>query len=531
MMQLDRRDFPQRGRQIIGQRGGEDIPGFVVDDLFQQRIADALRDAAVDLAVDDHRIDQPAGVLRDQESFDFDPAGFDIDFDDRRMAGVRERARRIVYRGFHDAGLDLAVEPVRLVVGGARQTGDRQLPVGAGDLGASTLQHDVVGRRFQEMARELDQFHPHLAGSYERRAAGQHQRAARERAEAVGRTIGVAVHDGDLRRLDPELVGYDLGERGAKSLPVRARADARLDEARRVHRQLDLLPAGRDLHPARGERRRAVAGALREGRKAESQKLPLCPRLALAHTERGDVERGSGDLHRLPVARLVEGETRHRRVGKAIDQVAATDLDGIEIERGRGAVHQPLQRQRDRRTRHAPIRRHRARVGEHAARHAGIGANVVGPRQLGQGHQRLDRTGRGKAGIGPDVGGNIGRKRDELADVIEGALDSDFLVAAVERRDQIFAPVLPPRHRAFQPAREPHQKNKLGRQRHLLPKPAADVRRDDAQLRFRHADQIGDRGAHQMRGLGRAGEENAAGSRIVGGMAAARLERHGVLPP
>ena len=149
MMQLDGRDFPQGGRQIIGQRRGEDVAGLVVNDLLQQRIADALRHPAVDLAVDDHRIDQPAGVLRDQEFLDFNPPGFDVDFDDRRMARIGERARRVVGRGLHDARLDLAVEPVDLMVGGARQGADRQQTIGAGHARVPGLQHDVLGRRFQ----------------------------------------------------------------------------------------------------------------------------------------------------------------------------------------------------------------------------------------------------------------------------------------------------------------------------------------------------------------------------------------------
>ena len=70
VMQLDRRDLARGRRQIVGERGGEDIAAVVVDDLLQQRVADALRDAAMHLAVGDHRIDDAAGVLRRQEFLD-----------------------------------------------------------------------------------------------------------------------------------------------------------------------------------------------------------------------------------------------------------------------------------------------------------------------------------------------------------------------------------------------------------------------------------------------------------------------------
>ena len=83
-------------RQIIGERSGENIAGLVVDDFLKQRVADALRDAAVHLAVGDHRIDDAAGILGDKEFFDVHVAGLDVDLDDGDVAGIGECARRIV---------------------------------------------------------------------------------------------------------------------------------------------------------------------------------------------------------------------------------------------------------------------------------------------------------------------------------------------------------------------------------------------------------------------------------------------------
>ena len=105
----------------------------------------------------------------------------------------------------------------------------------------------------------------------QRGAAGDHQRAAGEGAPAVGRAVGVAVHDLDHVGRDADLVGDDLRQRGAQALAVRRGADARLDEAGRIDGDDHRLPAGRDLHAARGEGRAAVAGALGEGRKADAE--------------------------------------------------------------------------------------------------------------------------------------------------------------------------------------------------------------------------------------------------------------------
>ena len=103
VMDVDRRHLARRRHDVVGECRGEDVAGVVVDDLFQQRIAEPLRDAAVNLAVDDHRVDQAAGILGDEVGLDRHPSGFDVDLDDRDMAGIRERARRIVGRALGEA--------------------------------------------------------------------------------------------------------------------------------------------------------------------------------------------------------------------------------------------------------------------------------------------------------------------------------------------------------------------------------------------------------------------------------------------
>ncbi len=88
------------GGSVVGERRGLDIAERVVDDFLEQRIADALRDAAMHLAVGNQRIDDAAGIFDGEEFFDRDAAGFHVDFDDRDVAGIGERAGRIVMRAF-----------------------------------------------------------------------------------------------------------------------------------------------------------------------------------------------------------------------------------------------------------------------------------------------------------------------------------------------------------------------------------------------------------------------------------------------
>ena len=160
---------------------------------------------------------------------------------------------------------------------------------------------------------------------------------------------------------------------------------------------------------------------------------------------------------------------------------------------------------------------------------AGIGADVVRPRHFRHRHQGLDAAGGREARIGADIGDDVGFERDELAVGVEAAFQFDILVAAVKARDQIFAPVLAPGERAAKPPRQIDQHGVFSRQRHFLPEAAADIGRHHAQFGFREAEHVGDRGAHQMRHLGGAGERDPAARRVIGRVRAARLERRRVL--
>ena len=132
-----------------------------------------------------------------------------------------------------------------------------------------------------------------------------------------------------------------------------------------------------------------------------------------------------------------------------------------------------------------------------AARAAVIGAEIVGPGHFRHGHQRLDAAGGGEAGIGADIGDDVGFQRDQLGVLVEGRLQRDILVARMKAGDQVLAPVLGPGHDAFEFARQPHQHDVFGGERHFLPEAAADIGRDHAQVGFRHAEHIGNRRAHR----------------------------------
>src|SRR5215471_10803133 len=76
-----------RPRQsVIEKARGQELPGdAVVDDVFRKRLADALRQAAVHLALDDHRIDDDAAIVGGIKAAQLDQAGLRID----EMHGLR----------------------------------------------------------------------------------------------------------------------------------------------------------------------------------------------------------------------------------------------------------------------------------------------------------------------------------------------------------------------------------------------------------------------------------------------------------
>ncbi len=380
------------------------------------------------------------------------------------------------------------------------------------------------------MAGDLDQLGAHFPGGDQRSAAGDHQRAAGEGAPAVRRIVGVAVDHLDLLRRDADLVGDDLRQRGAEALAVRRRADARFHAAGRIDADDHRFPARHDLGAARREGRAAVAGALGESRKADAEMAPLRARLDLPRAERRHVDRLHRHFQRLLIARLVEHQAGRGRIREFVDQVAAADVDRVEPEGGGRLVHGALEREGQYRARHAAIGRHGAGVGDDAARAAGIGAEVVWAWHFRHGHQRLDPAGGGEAGIGADIGDDLVVECDQPRVLVEGGLEREVLVARMEAGDQVLAPVLAPGHRAFEFARQPDQHDIFRGERHFLPEAAADVGCDHAQFAFRHGENVGDGGAREMRHLRGAGQRDAAGGCVVSGMAAARLDRRGVLP-
>src|SRR5262245_4027816 len=118
--------------------------------MLEQRLAEALGEAAVNLALDDHRIDDGADVVDAPEADDLDAASIGIDLDLADMGAVAEgEARWIVNGGLLQAGLDGLEWKVVRDIGGARDLRERHAPVGARDDEGAVGEIDVGRRRLQ----------------------------------------------------------------------------------------------------------------------------------------------------------------------------------------------------------------------------------------------------------------------------------------------------------------------------------------------------------------------------------------------
>ena len=106
------------------------FPALVVDRLLVQRLGDALRDAAVDLPLDDLRVDDRAAVVDGDVLHDLGRAGLGVDLDHADVrAGRPGEVRRVVHGGGLEVRLDARGKVVR-VPGRDRQLGDRLRLVG-----------------------------------------------------------------------------------------------------------------------------------------------------------------------------------------------------------------------------------------------------------------------------------------------------------------------------------------------------------------------------------------------------------------
>ena len=286
MADLDRRQFEGAGQVIVEQGRGERLALLVVGDLLAQRGADPLHHAAVDLRLDDHRVDHRAAILGDREIDEFDRAGLRIDRNDGAVRRVGENAGAdpgLIGRRRLEQRLLPGGQPIHPQIRDMGDLGDRYraaLRPADHALGAAHLA-DLALQEVRADPLDLVAHHPRRA----RHRAPRHHHAARgEGAEPIGGALGVAVAHRDMRRVYAQFLVGDLRQRRLQPLAVRLDADHQDEAAIGQHPRGAALVARDDRGAARGEFGGAVRGLLGKAGKADADQpaVRLAAPLALA---------------------------------------------------------------------------------------------------------------------------------------------------------------------------------------------------------------------------------------------------------
>src|SRR6267143_5916534 len=194
-------DTVRAGYFVIHEGAGEKLPGYrVVDRAPAHHLPDSLRDAAVQLAVEQDVIDDPAAVVHRGVVQDLDGAGFGIDLDlgHVRAAGKGARQRDLA------AGVEGAAVFLRQVLESDRE-------IGAFHAVAALREFQIVRRDLQVFCRELGPLAHRLARRDQQHSAVRHHRARADRALAhQARPVRIARPQRDFLRIHSERFTDDL---------------------------------------------------------------------------------------------------------------------------------------------------------------------------------------------------------------------------------------------------------------------------------------------------------------------------------
>ena len=340
-------------REVVGARhrvvhvaAGQQLAAVgVVDAVLAQRLAQALRQAAVDLAFDDHRVDDVAEVVAGGEAVDAHDAGGGVDLDLADVAAGRVgEVARIVEGVLVEARLELVVREVVRHVGGERDARERHALVGARHLEDAVLEHHVGVGRLHQVGGDLLALGDDLVQRLDDRGAAHGEAATAVGAHAEQHLAGVAMLDRDVLERDAQLVGHDLRERGLVALAMAVAAGEDGDLAGGMHAHLAGLEQAGARAQGAGDARWRDAAGLDVGRVAEAALQALGRAGRLARFEAGDVGELDRARHRRLVVAGVVGQADRRRVGEGLDEVAPAQLGRVDAQLARRGLDDALDR-------------------------------------------------------------------------------------------------------------------------------------------------------------------------------------------
>ena len=480
------------GRQVVGARHGvvhearrQQLAGvLVVMHALQQRLPHPLRDTAMHLALDDHRVDDVAEIVGGDELDNLGRSGLRIDLDLTDVAAGREgEIGRIVKGAFLQSRLHAGRQVVG-GIGGERHLEPGQTLVGARDLQLAALDDDVALVGLHQMRRDLLGLGLDLVERLDDRRHADGAGARPIGAHAHLHLVGVAMDDVDAVDGHAEPVGDELRECGLVALAMTMRTGHHLDGADRIDAHLRRFPQADAGAERANRRRRRDAAGLDITAHADAAFLAASLRLRAAGGEAGPV----GGVHRrvqrgLVVAGVVVHDHR-RLVGEGADEVDAAQFRRRKTELPRRRLHRPFQQVCGLRPARAAIGIDRHGVGIDRA-HIGVDRrNGVLARQ--QRRIEIGRDGRREQRhVGAEIGDGIDLQRRDPVVGVEGHLDLGNMIAAMGVGHEGLGAVGGPFHRHPRFLRRPETDDLFRIDIDLRAEAATDIGGDNPQLVFR----------------------------------------------
>ena len=364
-----------------------------------------------------------------------------------------------------------------------------------------------------------------LVGRPHDRLAADRQRARAVGVLAEGAGRGVAVHDLDLIRRDPEPVGDDLGEAGLVALAVRRRAGVGGHRAGRVDahdRRLEVAalhaPDGRAEHA-----RRRQAADLHVGGEAEAAVDATLAQLGLLAPERLHVHVREQLVERALVVAGVVDHPVHQLGREAVggDEVLPPQLERVHAELRGELVHHRLDDVDALRPARAADRVGRELVREHAHDVALDVRDLVAAGDHAARERRDDRA--LDEVVAAAVLDDLRVDRGQRPVALGAQLGVGDVVAPVVRRGHVLGARGDPLDRPVQLARRVAGEDLLAVDLQLGPEAAAHLRRDHADAVLADAELDRQHDARDVRDLRRGVQREAIG--LPGGEHPARLDR------
>ena len=511
----------ERGRTLVVEHRRLLVQILPEDLLLHQGLADAHVHRALDLPLDQQRVQRAADVVTDPHVLEIDGARLLVD-------GQLDHARRIrIARRRADAtALVLARALGRRVRAGKGEDAVE----GFAELDGPREQHGlvpVVGHADPALARDerrrahlellRDRLEDGIAqplGRLDRRHPAHERHARRVRAEIDGGEARVGRMHVDVLRLDAEHLRGQVGEDGVRALTDvggaaedgdAAAAIGPSDDARMRH----VVPV--DRGPGAGE-----IGGARDSQAASLRRAPRRPVGPCGHTVARALvapARGFDDL----VDALAEPDGRDRqmvrRLGERIGDDPPPHLGGVEPELLGRLVELTLEREAGLRRAVPALGSTRRLVGEDARGLELVHGDLVGDRID---HARVeggrDAVGAVRAAVEPRpevTAGDVTLSREAGLDPHENGMP------AAVRIEDLFAGQRD-LHRPSRQFRELAGHDLVREGIGLAAEAAADRCRDHADVGGRRVEDLGEHPVHVVRRLGRGPERELAVRRPVG---------------